>query len=81
MKPIHKWCERNLGGSISIGNRFVLYGWNAMHVAVNIRVFGGWLCLHPTWFMFGKWWPWYIYFSTDGTPCSPNCKWLLGSRH
>lgn len=62
--------ERHFGGHVNIGPA-TIYGWNAMHVAINIRTKRwGWICFHPTWHMFGKWWPWYFYISPDATPCS-----------
>ncbi len=59
--------ERRLGGHFSVGGRIVLYGFNAMHVALNVRLFGYWWCVHPTMRVFGKWWPWYFYVSKYAT--------------
>jgi hypothetical protein len=72
--------ERHFGGHVSFmifGHRLTIYGWNAMHLAVNFH----WsrqkiICFHPTIKMFGCWWPWYLYVSHDGTPCSAT--WGIG---
>ena len=61
------WYERWLGGHLSLW-RVTIYGFNAMHVAINIRMFGGFLCFHPPMWCFGKWWRWYLYFSPNATP-------------
>jgi hypothetical protein len=69
------WFERHLGGHIHFGP-VVIYGWNAMHVAINIHVpwrSWGWVCFHPTFRVFGGWWPWYFYISPDATP---NSAWF-----
>ena len=61
--------ERHFGGHINIGRRVTIYGFNAMHVAVNVRTKRwGYVCFHPTIRCFGKWWPWYFYVSPNGTP-------------
>jgi hypothetical protein len=71
--------DRHFGGHISfdLGPKnptgygwlsVVLYGFNAMHVALNVRAFGWWWCFHPTFRVFGAWWPWYFYASRDATP-------------
>lgn len=62
--------ERTLGEHIRWG-RTVIYGWNAMHVAINVETRWGYVCFHPTFRVFGVWWPWYFYISRDGTPS--NC--------
>jgi hypothetical protein len=67
------WGERNFGEHWSLGP-IVLYGFNAMHVAVNIRTRWGFVCFHPTFRVFGKWWPWYLYISSDGTPNQARFK-------
>jgi hypothetical protein len=61
------FMERYFGGHVSFGP-FVIYGYNAMHVALNIETRWGWVCFHPTWKVFGVWWPWYFYISKDATP-------------
>jgi hypothetical protein len=65
------WFERNLSGHISIRKfgHITLYGFNAMHVALNFHTRRwGWVCFHPTMWCFGGWWPWYFYVSPNGTP-------------
>jgi hypothetical protein len=60
--------DRYLGGSLRLGP-VVTYGFNAMHVAINIRTRRwGYLCFHPTIRCFGVWWPWYFYASPNATP-------------
>lgn len=60
--------DKYLGGHISIGS-VTIYGWNAMHLAVNIRgTRWGTICFHPTMYMFDTWWPWYFYVSPNSTP-------------
>jgi hypothetical protein len=59
--------KRYLGGHITLGP-LTIYGLNAMHVALNLETRWGWICFHPTWRVFGKWWPWYFYISSDATP-------------
>ena len=61
--------ERHFGGHFNLGP-ITVYGWNAMHVAVNIRTVWGFICFHPPFRVFGKWWPWYFYISPDATPQS-----------
>jgi hypothetical protein len=60
-----------LGGHITIkwfGWHVTLYGFNAMHVAINIDTRRwGWVCFHPPMYCRG-WWPWYFYVSPNGTP-------------
>lgn len=61
-------CDRIWRGSLSLlAHRVVIYGANAMHWAVNVRVFGNWVCFHPTTRTFGGRWPWYFYISPDAT--------------
>ena len=53
---------------ITIG-RLTIYGFNAMHVAVNFWTKeSGYFCFHPPMYCFGKWWPWYFYVSKSATP-------------
>jgi len=72
--------ERHFGGSVSFtafGKRVTIYGWNAMHIAIDIRwTRHKFICFHPTFKMFGVWWPWYLYTSPDATPC--NAYWGIG---
>jgi len=72
------WMQEHCGGHISLGNgrrvRLVIYGYNAMHVAVNLWLFKTWICFHPPWKVFGHWWKWYFYISPDATPCSATFR-------
>lgn len=66
--------ERRFSGHINIGP-IVIYGWNAMHVAINIRTKRwGYICFHPTFRVFGQWWSWYFYVSRDATPQSASYR-------
>jgi hypothetical protein len=66
------WTEKHFGGHITFTFlywRIVIYGFNAMHVAINIRTQRwGYICFHPPIKCFGKWWPWYFYLSPNATP-------------
>jgi len=66
-KALDRILERYFGGSISIGP-VTVYGYNAMHFALNVRTRWGALCVHPTTRTFGGHWPWYIYVSKNCTP-------------
>lgn len=62
------WFERNWSGHMSFGP-VTIYGFNAMHVAVNIATRRwGYICFHPTMYVFGCWWPWKFYVSPNATP-------------
>lgn len=69
-----RWLENRFGGSRSFTVpltrwRVTVYGFNAMHVAVNIRTRRwGMVCFHPPMRCFGVWWPWKFYLSLNGTP-------------
>lgn len=67
------WWEKKFGEHVSLGP-LVIYGFNAMHVAMNLRTPFGFVCFHPTFRVFGKWWPWYFYISRDGTPNSATVR-------
>jgi hypothetical protein len=66
------WTEKYLGGHIAFYFfywRIAIYGFNAMHVAINIKtVKFGYVCFHPPMKCFGQWWPWYFYVSPNATP-------------
>lgn len=50
-----------------------IYGANAMHWAINIRLRRlHTLCVHPTTRCGGGYWPWYVYMSLD---CTPSTAW------
>jgi len=64
------FLEKYLGGHISIGN-ITIYGWNAMHVAIQIWTKRwGFICFHPPGRLlgYGKRCPWYFYISPNATP-------------
>ena len=48
--------------------RIVQFGEDAMHYATDIITPWGILCFKPPTRCFGEWWPWYVWFSPDGTP-------------
>ena len=69
---IAHWLERHFGGHVSFrifGIYVVLYGFNAMHIAVNIHMRRwGWICFHPGIRFYRQRWPWKFYVSPNGTP-------------
>lgn len=73
MNAIRRWCWKRLGSHISFKvSRWhvTVYGFNAMHVAINIRTRKwGYICFHPPIIhLSGKAWPWYFYLSPNATP-------------
>jgi hypothetical protein len=65
---VGEWLESHLGGYIKAGP-ITLYGFNAMHIALNIRTRRwGYICFHPTIKFYGRKWPWYFYVSRNATP-------------
>ena len=69
------WWENFMSGHISLGP-ITIYGENAMHWAVNIKVRKTIMCFRLPFRCFGKWWPLYLYFSKDGTPT--RASWGIG---
>lgn len=68
MGVIEKLLFKYFGGHVSF-RRLTLYGYNAMHFALNFRTKRwGYVCFHPTIRCFGRWWPWYFYLSPNATP-------------
>lgn len=69
---IAEWLEDHFGEHIAfhlLDRRVTIYGFNAMHVAINIHSRRyGWVCFHPPIYFWRKWWPWYFYLSPNGTP-------------
>jgi len=62
------WFEKHWGGHWSCGP-VTIYGFNAMHVAINVWIKRwGYLCFHPPMRVYGRWWPWYFYVSRNATP-------------
>jgi hypothetical protein len=70
MTKISKYFKyKFLSGHINIFN-ITIYGRNAMHWGVNIYTKKyGYICFRLPLPCFGKWWPLYLYFSPDATPC------------
>ena len=64
-----RWQDRLLIGHITMG-RVTLYGANAMHWALEVRIGRSYWCFHPITHTFGGYWPWYFYASHDATPQS-----------
>lgn len=71
-RMIMRWLEKYLGEHVTFylfGCRVTIYGFNAMHVAVNIKTRRwGYICYHPPMICFSHLWPWYFYVSPNGTP-------------
>jgi hypothetical protein len=61
------FCDNFLGGHVTLGP-VTIYGENAMHWAVDIKLSNGYLCFRLPLRCFGKWWPLYLYFSPNATP-------------
>jgi len=71
--------ENFFGGHADIGP-VTVYGENAMHWAVTVRVKGrGFLCFRLPFRCFGGWRPLYCYFSPDGTPTNAS-RWFWGRK-
>lgn len=71
---IRTWIERRFSGHVSLGP-VCIYGFNAMHVAINIRTRRwGYICFHPPIYCFGVFWPWYFYLSPNATPWAATYK-------
>ena len=68
-----KFLGKYFGSHINIGP-ITIYGYNAMHFAVNIETRWGYICFHPTLICFGRWWRWYFYISKDATPYNTRLK-------
>jgi len=67
------WWENFMSGHITIG-RITIYGENAMHWAVNIKLRKTYMCFRLPLKCFGEWMPLYLYFSKDGTPNKATFK-------
>jgi len=74
--PALSFYENFLGGHIDVFN-ITIFGENAMHWAVNIKLKSGYLCFRLPIRCFGRWWPMYCYLSPDATPSSAS-KWFWG---
>ena len=62
-----RWQDRLMQGHIRWGP-VVLYGANAMHWAINVKIGRNYWCAHPPTRTFGGKWPGYFYVSPDATP-------------
>lgn len=71
------WIDKHLGGHWKLGP-FCLYGQNAMHWAIEIKLARCYLCFRLPLRCFGQWWPLYLYISHNATPSSATL--LLGKR-
>ena len=74
---ISLFMATHLGGHVNIGP-ITIYGENAMHWAVNIKLKTGWLAFRLPFLCFGRWWGLYMYFSPNATP--DQAKWIIGNR-
>lgn len=68
-----RWQDRLFTGHVNVGP-VTIFGANAMHWAVNIRIRGAWWCFHPRTRTFGGKWPAYFYISKDGTPSKATAR-------
>lgn len=64
------WWENFMGGHITIFGIITIFGENAMHWGVTIKIRKKYLCFRLPFRCFGSWWPLYLYISPDGTPAS-----------
>ena len=76
--PSLSFAENFLGGHINIGP-ITIFGENAMHWAVNIRIKRSYVCFRLPFPCFGKWWPLYFYVSPNATP-NKALFWLWGKK-
>lgn len=70
---MNSYWEKKFSEHWSFGP-LTIYGLNAMHLALNLATPWGYFCFHPTFRVFGKWWPWYVYLSKDATPNRTSFK-------
>ena len=63
------WFDKNMNGLCNMGP-ITIYGQNAMHWAVNIKIPKCYICFRLPLRCFGKWWPLYLYISENATPGS-----------
>lgn len=73
--PSLSWWANFMGGHINIG-RITIYGENAMHWAVNIKLNKTYICFRLPFRCFGHWIPLYLYISPDATPS--KATWKIG---
>ena len=69
------WIDKHLHGHWELGP-ITLYGQNAMHWAINIKLPRCYLCFRLPVRCFRRWWPLYLYISNNATPS--NATLLLG---
>lgn len=62
-----RWQDRLFRGHVSIGP-VTVFGANAMHWAINLRLRGNYWCFHPRTRTYGALWRSYFYVSPDATP-------------
>lgn len=72
-----RWQDRWFTGHVNFGP-LTIYGANAMHWALNLKTWWGYLCAHPTTRTFGARWGWYLYLSPDATPAARRWGWGPG---
>lgn len=58
-----------MSGYLSLG-RLTVFGENAMHWGVRVKLKNNFLCFRLPFRCYGGWWPLYLYISPDGTPTS-----------
>lgn len=59
-----RWLERRFAGHVNIGRRLTIYGFNAMHGAVQLSTPLGYVCAKLP--AFGR--PGHLYVSVNATP-------------
>ena len=85
MGKLDDWLEKHFGGHVTIGP-LTIYGFNAMHLAMNLRTKRwGTICFHPSLRFLGAGVPWHLREHPWSFFLSPNCTpwastFLLGPR-
>lgn len=68
-----RWQDRLFRGHVSLGP-LTIYGANAMHWAINLRIGKNYWCFHPRTRTYGALWRSYFYISRDATPTAAAFK-------
>ena len=68
-----RWQDRLFRGHVSVGP-ITIYGANAMHWAINLRIGKNYWCFHPRTRTYGGLWRAYFYVSPNATPWAAKFK-------
>lgn len=65
---IDRWLEVHAGGHATLGP-VTIFGNNAMHYTIEVTTRRwGYLCIRPPVYSLGRWHPWHVFASPNGTP-------------